>query len=268
MYAGMRTSRPTTRRSFLAHCGYGLTLAAAACELPTVANTPDAVTLHSRPAGIPRNAKPGLRPIGADWVRDGSLYIPASYKADVPSPLIVLMHGAGQDDQGWWASGNLIKDADEFGFIVLTPESRGGSWDLLTLGGFGPDVEFIDRALEITFATCNVDASRIAFGGFSDGASYALSLGISNGTLFSGLIAFSPGVLSPVWRVGTPRVFISHGRNDAILPFAGARQIAATLETAGYDVEFVEFNGGHEVGRERTRLAYEWFLPSSEPVPV
>lgn len=42
-----------------------------------------------------------------------------------------------------------------------------------------------------------VDTTRLGVGGFSDGASYALSLGLTNGDLFTHVIAFSPGALYP-----------------------------------------------------------------------
>jgi len=64
--------------------------------------------------------------------------------------------------------------------VVLSVDSRAASWDL-RYGAFGPDVELIDRALAHAFERCNVDPARVAIGGFSDGASYALSLGLTNG---------------------------------------------------------------------------------------
>src|SRR3712207_7974813 len=50
--------------------------------------------------------------------------------------------------------------------------------------------------------------------GFSDGASYALSLGIPNGDLFTHLVAFSPGFAAPDGQRGHPRVFVGHGVDD------------------------------------------------------
>jgi predicted esterase len=41
-----------------------------------------------------------------------------------------------------------------------------------------PDVALIDQALSEIFNRYMVDASRLALGGFSDGASYALALGL------------------------------------------------------------------------------------------
>ena len=83
------------------------------------------------------------------------------------------------------------------------PDSRGPPWDVLE-GGYGPDVAFLDRALELTFSRCAIDPARIAAEGFSDGASYALSIGITNGDLFSHVIAFSPGFMAPKEPWGKP----------------------------------------------------------------
>lgn len=45
-----------------------------------------------------------------------------------------------------------------------------------------------------------------------------------------------------------PRIFISHGAHDRILPIDRCgRRIASGLKTRGYDVTFREFDGGHEI---------------------
>ena len=54
--------------------------------------------------------------------------------------------------------------------------------------------------------------------GFSDGASYALSIGLANGDLFGHVLAWSPGFVAPPEFVGRPRVFVSHGTDDRVLP--------------------------------------------------
>jgi hypothetical protein len=66
--------------------------------------------------------------------------------------------------------------------------------------GYGPDVEFIDRALESTFERLALETRRLAITSFSDGASYSLSLGLTNGDLLTHLIAFSPGFMAPASR--------------------------------------------------------------------
>jgi phospholipase/carboxylesterase len=73
--------------------------------------------------------------------------------------------------------------ADDFGLMILAPESRKSSWDIISDAQYGPDVRFMDDCLARVFGQFAIDLRRIALGGFSDGASYALSLGLSNGVI-------------------------------------------------------------------------------------
>jgi predicted esterase len=176
-----------------------------------------------------------------------------------PAPLVLYLHGAtGTEQQGVRRLGDL---AEEFGFLLLSPASHETTWDAIH-SGYGPDVRLIDQALDKVFSKRRVDPRKIAVCGFSDGASYALGLGISNGDLFRAVIAFSPGfVPSGVERVGRPRILISHGRTDQILPFENTSgQIVPLLKRAGYDVTFREFDGPHAAPPEVAREAMEWFL--------
>lgn len=169
-----------------------------------------------------------------------------------------MLHGAGGNAQH--GVGLLQALADAAGLILLAPESRRQTWDVI-MGGYGPDVSYLDRALAQTFARYAVDPTRIAVGGFSDGASYALSLGITNGDLFSHLIAFSPGFMAPAAQEGAPRLFISHGTRDQVLPIGPcSRRIVPQVERAGYDVLYHEFDGPHTVPPDIARQAVDWFL--------
>jgi predicted esterase len=115
-------------------------------------------------------------------------------------------------------------------------------------GDFAADVTFLNRALERVFETVSVDPRGISIGGFSDGATYALSLGLINGDLFSRVLAFSPGFVVPGAPHGKPRLYVSHGTADQILPIDRcSRRIVPALQKLGYDVTFREFEGGHEV---------------------
>ena len=61
-----------------------------------------------------------------------------------------------------------------------------------------------DEALVRVFATYPVDPTHLAISGFSDGASYALSLGLANADLFTHIVAFSPGFVIYTRRVADP----------------------------------------------------------------
>lgn len=162
-----------------------------------------------------------------------------------------MLHGATQSAADMF--GYLGSTPDETGVAVLAPNSRETTWDAI-YGGFGSDVEFLNRALERVFETTAIDPRRIAIGGFSDGASYAISLGLINGDLFNNIIAFSPGFVVDGSPHGKPRIFISHGTNDHILPINRCgRPIATSLKSRGYDVTFHEFDGDHEITADIAR---------------
>ena len=201
----------------------------------------------------------GLRPLGDSAARGGYLYAPATHEAEHPAPLVLLLHGAGEDARDGLAL--LRQQADAAGLVPLALTSRGPTWDVVVgRGRYGPDVAAIDRALESAFSSYAVDPSRIAVGGYSDGASYALSLGITNGDFFTHVLAFSPGFMAPAGRVGSPRIFVSHGTYDGWLPIDRcSRRILPQLEHSGYDVRYREFEGGHVVPPEIGREAVDWF---------
>lgn len=201
--------------------------------------------------------KTGLRPLGLGSKRDGLVYVPSDYETKESMPLALTLHGAGGDAKS--GISHLIDLADEAGVVLLSPESRGSTWDVL-LGGYGPDVEFIDRALRRTFERLAVDAKSLAVTGFSDGASYALSLGLTNGDLFTHVIAFSPGFTAPASLRGKPPVFVSHGTRDKVLPIDRcSRRIVPQLERQGYEIRYQEFDGPHTVPESVAREALEWF---------
>jgi phospholipase/carboxylesterase len=200
----------------------------------------------------------GLSQLGIGNERDGLLYVPGTYSAETPAPLFVGLHGAGGAGENW---ASYPDRAEARGMVFLAPDSRGSTWDVI-LGEFGPDVEFLDAALQYVFDRCAIDTTRIALGGFSDGASYALSLGVSNGDLFSHLVAYSPGLVrsaEPI--VGKPLIYVSHGAADTVLPVTLSRDnIVPAFSNAGYDVTYEEFDGGHEVPAAISESALDWFL--------
>jgi phospholipase/carboxylesterase len=261
------------RRTFLEVAGAALAVAAiSACgarpgrESGTGVEDPEAMArrhakgrLGARPAGgTAGNGGPGLQPLRIGSERDGVIYAPQSYRAGRPAPLVVSLHGAGGSARRGLP--RLQSLADAHGFLILAPDSRDRTWDVV-LGGYGADVAFIDAAIALTFSRYDIDPRQIGVEGFSDGASYALGLGLSNGHLFNHVLAFSPGFLPVVDREGAPRIFVSHGTSDPILPIDQcSRRIVPTLRGQKYEVEYVEFECDHEVPAGIASQAVTWLL--------
>jgi len=250
--------KPTiTRRQFAATSGYALIAAAigeagAACAF---AAEQDDGRLTARPHDtVTTSITSGPLGLG-DPARDGVLQLPPTMP-DGKVPLLVLLHGATQ------SSASMVRligpTAAQLGVALLCPDSRGPTWDAIR-GGFAEDVVFLDRALESVFARLAVDPAQLAIGGFSDGASYALSLGLANGDLFPQIVACSPGFVISAEPNGRPRFFVSHGTADQILPIDRcSRVIVPRLRSMGYDVTFREFEGGHRLPPDIASEALQW----------
>lgn len=96
--------------------------------------------------------------------------------------------------------------------------------------------------------------SRIALGGFSQGAMLATDVALRLPEAVGALCVLSGTLLlEEVWRAklkqrtATP-VFQSHGREDVVLPFSGAEALKALFASSGVEHEFVAFDGGHAIG--------------------
>lgn len=184
--------------------------------------------------------------------------LPDGLPDGVPVPLLVMFHGAGGFPEK--VLPHIEPHAQRHKFLVLAPHSLYPTWDIV-IGGNGPDLERLHQALTAVTSRYRVDPGRLAFAGFSDGASYALSVGITNGDIASHVIAFSGGFMSVFMQEGAPRVFVAHGLADEQLPVAtSGRAHAARLRAAGYDVQYVEFDGLHVIHPPVVERAIDFFL--------
>ena len=197
-------------------------------------------------------------------------YFPASVPAGtaVAPPILVLLHGADRQPP------NMIKrfaaEAEARGIVLLAPSSHGPSWDVVLRAQRPPmregagrlhsarryngsrDADRVEAALAELARHVPVDRSRTVLAGFSDGATFALALGLLRGHDFAGVIGFSPGIAVEVARPATGRpVFVSHGRGDPVLPFAtSCGEILPLLRSEGVPLHFRPFEGGHVVPEE------------------
>jgi phospholipase/carboxylesterase len=220
---------------------------------------------HLQPDAAPgiilRDHPTGKHALGLDIKRDGWLYVPQGYNAAKPLPFVLLLHGAGGiADHGM----NLLQAyADKYHLILLAPTSRKGTWDLLLENQFGLDLIFLNTGLSHTFRSYSIDPKHLAIGGFSDGASYALCLGLMNGGLFTHIIAFSPGFAYAPAPQSRPDIYISHGVHDRILPIERCgRKVATRLRNQGYNVNFQAFDDEHVIPDNIREEAVKWFLYS------
>jgi phospholipase/carboxylesterase len=211
---------------------------------------------HAPPKNPPLES--GRNHLGIAAERDAVLYVPSGLDPGVELPLLVMFHGANGSAEGmlpWFE-----EHAERERFLVLALQSLFPTWDLV-MGGNGPDLERLERALGKVATHYLLDPKRFAFAGFSDGGSYALSVGLANGRLVSHVIAFSAGFINLYLPQGVPSVLIAHGNQDEQLPAEShGRAHAARLKADGYRVEYIEFDGRHKMEPEVVSRAVEFLI--------
>jgi phospholipase/carboxylesterase len=194
-------------------------------------------------------------------------------------PVLVLLHGAGMSGRAFLDG--LRSEADRCGCLLLSVQSGGATWDTVGLVAragagketpdrlYGADVGRVERALSSTLKAADADKRSVVLAGFSDGASYALSLGMANPQIFRGVVAIAPGFhLEPAAIDPRQRLFVAHSPQDRILPFERTRDATvAPLKRAGFDIRFRAFAGGHRVDRKVLAEGVDFVLGRSTPVP-
>jgi phospholipase/carboxylesterase len=213
----------------------------------------------ARPVPAPSDLlQHGLHTLATSNGRETIVLVPATVTIGRPAPLLLAFHGATMSvAESLDANTDAVTQA---GVILVAPSSEGITWDAIR-GGYGVDLQRADDAISHVFHHCAVDPRHVAISGFSDGATYAISVGLVNGDLFTHIIAHSAGFIIPGERHGRPAAFIAHGTRDQILPIERCgRHIATELAHDGYNVQFVEFDGGHQIRAENVQRAMRWFV--------
>jgi poly(hydroxyalkanoate) depolymerase family esterase len=203
---------------------------------------------------------------GAMGVRRFRLYRPTGVRVGERLPLMVMLHGCGQDANSFAASTRMNRVAQREGFLVLYPEqdrlaNAQGCWnwfDTASRRAHG-EAELIMQAIDQVCLLHPVDRERVAIAGLSAGASMAALLvsrhpsrfkavvmhsGIPPGTAHSTLsalgamqgqrrtkpLAATPGKMQSHW----PPLLVIHGDADGVVsPHNGRAAAQAWAYAAG-----------------------------------
>ena len=189
----------------------------------------------------------------------------ASRRASPPAPIIDLRHGGGSNPHE--IIDRFADEADSRDLILLAPASTGVTWDsvrrayrVTMLGSSGkldgfyefketPDSLRVEAAIAELRKHVTFDRARSVLAGFSDGAGFALALGLSSDHPFAAVMAFSPGVWIPVAKRARGRVaLVAHGRGDRRLLYDFTSEVILQgLKRQDAEVIFRPFDGGHDI---------------------
>jgi phospholipase/carboxylesterase len=251
---------PMDRRAFLTLTGaagavtWMVATRQAQAQAPATAPTPAPSDAAAVP-DIPYGETP-LKLAENDDDPEGVMYVPKSYKDGEPMPLLTWLHGLS----GGATSGrSMYPLAEEFGVIILVPVARRLTWGK-GAPGFDRDSVYIVDAMRYANRTVYMDPEHVAIGGVSDGATYALSMGLVYGDSFSHVMVFSEGIPAAQRQQGKPKLFIAHGTEDHQMPIdLTSHKYVPQFRAEGYDVRYSEYVGGHGAPRPAVREAFEWF---------
>jgi phospholipase/carboxylesterase len=111
-----------------------------------------------------------------------------------------------------------------------------------------------------------IPASRIILAGFSQGCAMTLQTGLRHPEKLAGMLCLS-GYLPLASVAGAERteaslatpIFMAHGRQDHVVPFARAQESAEVLRKLGYQIEWHEYMMQHSLCLEEVRDISAWF---------
>jgi phospholipase/carboxylesterase len=179
-----------------------------------------------------------------------------------PHPALILLHGFGADEHDLVPLGEPFQDRATV-VLLRAPEPIPGypgyQWYAMQGMGMPEPVSWL-RALDALHTTLKalredptLDAPRLILGGFSQGALMSASFACRYPDFgLRGLVLLS-GYL-PDWIEVPPLdalpVFVGHGTQDPVLPFAWGDAMATRFETAGAAVERHGYPMGHAVSSQ------------------
>jgi len=152
------------------------------------------------------------------------LYIPESYNPEVPTPLVINIHGFVQWPVNQMNVSQWNEVADAYGFIVVYPSGTGFPLRWRVSNKPEKEVVFFSELISKLEGEYNIDSSRIYANGLSNGAGMTMLLACR----LSDRIAAVGGVAGAYHnnceetqqQRPVPAIFF-HGKEDPIVPYDG-----------------------------------------------
>jgi len=205
-------------------------------------------------------------------------HLPEQYDPSQPAPLVVALHGFAASATDWdWAApaftrrGAILVGVQAPYTFVREDGTEGRDWFRSHTGDrdiVAATVPTTVAALIETIALLRREyaVSELYLLGFSQGGRLTYRAGPGHHDLIDGMAIFGAGFDPAVMdeaavreSAGQMRVFIGHGMSDRI-DLSNATNGRDYLRSAGYEVTFQSFNGGHALPPPMITRTVDWIL--------
>ena len=175
------------------------------------------------------------------------LYVPASYDAANPVPLVFNFHGYGSNASQQIFYGDFRPIADQEGFLVVHPDGTRDQANTTHFNvGWGgstvDDVGFTNALLDVLAAEYSINMDRVYSTGMSNGGfmSYLLACELSDRIAAVASVTGSMTTnLTQTCDSDRPMPVLEiHGTNDATVPYDGAAFAEGIDDVIAYWVDF------------------------------
>jgi phospholipase/carboxylesterase len=168
------------------------------------------------------------------------------------APLVVMLHGYSSNEADLFSFASLIPS--DYHVVSLENMERWTSPKEVQKA-----VAYVNSFLSYYTEKHEVNNSTITLLGFSQGAMLSYSVGLAN--LNVSAIAALSGYLDP--RVTSfantkKAIYVSHGIQDMVVPYAWAEQSVSVLKTNGYQPTFLSYQQGHGVNQDNLTSLIQW----------
>jgi len=225
--------------------------------LPLAASTASAASIEQRTV------------VSRDKKRTYAFYAPASVKADVKAPLIVVIHGSTSNGKAMVERWTDI--ADKHGVRIAGPDATDNSrWASPEDGPL-----FLKDVVDDVSTRYAIDGRRIYLFGHSAGANFALQMAVLESEFFAAAAIHAGAVSSDYFSIfdaATRKIplAIYIGDRDQFYPIDVVRGVRDALQKRGFDLLYKEMPGHDHnyklVAPDINREIWDFF--AAHPLPV
>ncbi len=179
--------------------------------------------------------------------REYMLYVPSSYNASTPTPLMMNFHGFGGQAADYMTYADMRSLADTENFILVYPQGTcldGSShWNTSLPGGdnksSADDFGFVEAMINQLSNEYSIDSERIYACGYSNGGMFAYGLANFKSELVAAVGSVSGTMLDFNGPTAHPMPVIHlHGTSDGVIPYDGSSDWSSAESVLNHWINF------------------------------